>query len=217
MAEPTVMAVEQTPAVAQTPAPVAEQVSVPLNVEQVPNPLGVELPPVAEQVPALPDAHAVSPVAPVGVVVANSDPNLEAKPVEQQAPDVQMKPSIKMLRKSRAFANRKRTRPAQPKALTKTIINDMLGCRAETVGPVFGHLFEFDDCVPVNDLGDMRFGGCSILSQLGPFSPGEEVEIIDWLPSTSTILISKSAKVSETVALEMAPATVISHVPIQFF
>ena len=99
-------------------------------------------------------------------------------------------------------------RRASRNVLTHAKINKFLNARAEAVGSVVEGLFEHEDCVALNDLGDVRYQECVLKRAFGPFAAGECVEIVDWLPSFSTVLISKSGKISETLAFAIAPACV---------
>jgi hypothetical protein len=117
--------------------------------------------------------------------------------------------------KRRNVLGRMFPRPVQTRrTVNKSAIDDLLGFRYDTVGPAVRNLFTFEDCIVLNELGDVRYGDCVLVSQLGPYLPNEAIKIIDWISSASTVLVSKTGRVSETLALEIAPAAVVSHTPI---
>jgi hypothetical protein len=162
----------------------------------------------------------------------NADPLPETVPEQQQQNEVQALPPPAVLEQQSAaqtlppavavaeLATPKKKRmpplkaPKTPRALIqrkvcRRDIDKMLKARFATVGPTVRSLFTFDDCAALNELGDIRFGECVLVSQMGPFGPNESIRIIDWMPSLSTVMLSKTAKVSDTVALEIMPASVV--------
>lgn len=150
-------------------------------------------------------------------------PATEEKEKEKEVVSAQQPPKKKTTKRKVPFcgmypqADYRVTKKANtgPKRIGKIDINNMLEARSSSVGSVVSKLFTFEDYVVINNAGDVRFGECILLTRLGPFSDNEAVKIIDWLPSVSTMLVSKTAKISDTVAFEIAPASVSSVVPLQ--
>jgi hypothetical protein len=97
---------------------------------------------------------------------------------------------------------------SQRPRMTHAKIDAFLQRRSETVGAVTQGLFSSQDHAVLNELGDVRHQGCTLNAPLGPFPAGKTVEIIDWLPSFSAVLLSETGKISDTIALAMGPATV---------
>jgi hypothetical protein len=97
--------------------------------------------------------------------------------------------------------------PPSKSKLTRESINIFLQGRAAS-GSTTDGLFGYKDCAALNDMGDVRYQSCVLRTQLGKFQAGESFKIVDWLPSFSTILLSKSKKISDTVALSINPASV---------
>jgi hypothetical protein len=213
--------VVETAVVDQTPAPVANPEPAPapaVEPEQVMD--IVDLPktdvlPPPEQVcsiqSAQPVAEAPAPAAevqqPAAMVLEVPQP--KKKRAKRSLPFCGMyPPSVARVRKAVAVLNGDAPR------ICKWDIDKLAKARRISVGPAVRNLFTFEDCAVINDLGDVRFGGCVLASQMGPFAANESVKIIDWMPSVSAALLSKTAKVSDTVVLEISPASV-SQTPLK--
>lgn len=63
--------------------------------------------------------------------------------------------------------------------------------------------------------GDMRHFDCEVLSQLGPFAPGEKLKVIDWVASANLLFCSKTGIIADTVILPLASGSVESQVPME--
>lgn len=98
--------------------------------------------------------------------------------------------------------------PVKKLRLDKKRVTNMIKNRCISIGSHFRNLFTFEDSIPISDMGDVRFSECVLVSQVGELEANDSVRIIDWLPSSSTLLISKTGKISDTIFAEVSPATI---------
>lgn len=206
--------IDQTPAPAANPEPAPQEMEV-VKLEEAPAPVvepaAMEQPPVAP----LQEVPVAQPIQAEGGAVAEQP----AAAVEQ----AEEPPKKKQRAKKRPYpihgmyppsAEQIRKASGAPKPISRTDINKLIKERFASTGSIVRGLFTFEDCAVTNDLGDVRFGNCVLVSPIGPFAVNESIRIIDWLPSISTILLSKTARVSDTVAMEIAPAAINSQIPL---
>lgn len=101
--------------------------------------------------------------------------------------------------------------PKIPRRVTRKSIDLLVKQRRR--GMPLGHpLGNFFCCAKksvINRHGDMRYENCVLNSQMGPYLPGENVAVIDWLSSANLVLMTRSGRATETVPLAlMSPALV---------
>lgn len=63
--------------------------------------------------------------------------------------------------------------------------------------------------------GDMRHFDCEVLTQLGPFVPGDKLKVIDWVSSANLLFCSRTGAIADTVILPLASGAVESQVPME--
>jgi hypothetical protein len=111
-----------------------------------------------------------------------------------------------------APSRKRRARVQIKKALDYNVVIERVGNvvdeRACLVGAHTGELFKFSECISLNDFGDVRYSDCTLNTAIGSFRPLDNVKIIDWLASSSTMMVSKTGKVVDSVLFAITPASV---------
>jgi hypothetical protein len=87
-------------------------------------------------------------------------------------------------------------------------VSNIVDERASVVGATTGGLFSFSECISLNDFGDVRFSDCVLNVPIGPFRILEHVKIVDWLASSSTMMVSNTGRVVDSVLFAIQPASV---------
>lgn len=96
----------------------------------------------------------------------------------------------------------------KPKKVTGRSIEKALTARAQTPGPVVRDLFTYEDSISLSDSGSVRYGECVLKAPLGPLPAMESVAIIDWIASASTLIVSKTGKIGDTLAFDIKPVAI---------
>lgn len=76
-------------------------------------------------------------------------------------------------------------------------------------------LFRCERSDIINADGDIRHFGCVAVSQLGPYAPGEKIEVIDWLGSANLLFVSQTGKIADTVVLPLTGGAIENQTPIE--
>jgi hypothetical protein len=103
------------------------------------------------------------------------------------------------------------------KRITRKVLESFVYQRIQQRQQMTRDLFEETDSEPINDMGDMRYMGCTLHVPMGPFKAGDTVGTVDLFASAGVVLLNNTNRISETVVLAMAPAAIQGPEPLDVF
>ena len=105
--------------------------------------------------------------------------------------------------------------PKRKRLMSGRFLDKIIKSRRAKGSFYHSRLFKCERADIINADGDIRHFGCVAVSQIGPYAPGERIEVIDWLGSANLLFVSQTGKIADTIVLPLSGGSIEAQTPIE--